>query len=392
MDLPLNIPADIDKYFYNRKEDIKLINAYLNMLNEGIANQILVTGFRAVGKTFFLKKVLKDQPNSFLRAYVDLSKIYGKEFSKISEEEVLKEILKQINYTVLEYEGEIPNLKHDIINWIKQLPLKSYGFTNSANFLDIPIPEIKDNYSKLSEFVMELPQKIVDKNDNINGFIIVIDEFQNLKNLENPDAFFWLMRSFSQTQHNVTYIFTGSISNTSDIINMINGPTGAYGGRMIQINLKPFSNDETFNYINERTNITFTEDGFEEFYNLTRGMPSYINSFCNVLDSGIVYDREKINNTFLIKIDQINVLWLTIWGTFSETEKKIIIKLLENEEMSWDDLKRKIPFSKSTILKYVEILNNRGIIDHYYNKYIISDNMLKTWLKYKKEMDGHYPY
>lgn len=392
MNLPLNIPADIDKYFYNRKEDIKLINAYLNMLNEGIANQILVTGFRAVGKTFFLKKVLHNQPDSILTSYVDLSKIYGKEFAKISEEEVLKEILKQINHTVLEYEGKIPNFKNDIINWIKQLPLKSYDFTNSTNILDIPIPEIKDNYSKLSEFVMELPQKIVDKYDNINGFIIVIDEFQNLKNLENPDAFFWLMRSFSQTQHNVTYIFTGSISNTSDIIDMINGPTGAYGGRMIQINIKPFSKEETFNYITERTNLTFTDDGFNEFYELTRGMPSYINSFCNVMDSSEIYDKEKIINTFLIKLDQINVLWLTVWGTFSETEKTIIINLLENEEMSWDDLMSKICYSKSTIIKYVEILNNRGIIDHYYNKYVISDSMLKTWLKYKKEMDGHYPY
>jgi len=392
MNLPLNIPADIDKYFYNRKEDIKLINAYLNMLNEGIANQILVTGFRAVGKTFFLKKVLHNQPDSILTSYVDLSKIYGKEFAKISEEEVLKEILKQINHTILEYEGKIPNFKNDIINWIKQLPLKSYDFTNSTNILDIPIPEIKDNYSKLSEFVMELPQKIVDQYDNINGFIIVIDEFQNLKNLENPDAFFWLMRSFSQTQHNVTYIFTGSISNTSDIIDMINGPTGAYGGRMIQINIKPFSKEETFNYITERTNITFTDDGFNEFYELTRGMPSYINSFCNVLDSSEIYDKKKIINTFLIKLDQINVLWLTVWGTFSETEKTIIINLLENEKMSWNDLMSKISYSKSTIIKYVEILNNRGIIDHYYNRYVISDSMLKTWLKYKKEMDGHYPY
>ena len=392
MDLPLNIPADIDKYFYNRKEDLKLINAYLNMLNEGIANQILLTGFRAVGKTFFIKKVLHDQPDSILTSYVDLSKIYGKEYTNITEEEVLKEILKQINKTILEHEGKIPNFKQDIINWIKQLPLKNFDFTNSTNILDIPIPEIENNYSKLSEFVMELPQKIVDKYENVNGFIIVIDEFQNLKNLTNPDAFFWLMRSFSQSQHNVSYVFTGSISNTSDIINMINGPTGAYGGRMIQITLKPFSKEETHEYINERTNLHFTDDGFEEFYNLTRGMPSYINSFCNVLDSNELYDKEKITNTFLIKLDQINVLWLTIWGTFSKKEKTIIIKLLENDSMSWDELIKLMPYSKTTILKYVDILNNRGIIDHYYNKYELSDNMLKTWLNYKKEMDGHYPY
>ena len=37
---------------------------------------------------------------------------------------------------------------------------------------------------------MELPQKIVDSIDEIKGFIIVVDEFQLLKTLENPEAFF----------------------------------------------------------------------------------------------------------------------------------------------------------------------------------------------------------
>ena len=49
---------------------------------------------------------------------------------------------------------------------------------------------------------------------------------------------------------------------------MINGSTGAYCGRMIQINLELFTKEETFNYVHERTNINFTSDGFDEFYSL----------------------------------------------------------------------------------------------------------------------------
>ena len=361
------------------------------MLNEGVPNQIMITGYRAVGKTFFIKKVLNNQPDNILTSYVDLSKIRCKEYGEISEEEVLKELLKEINNTLLNHENKLVEIKDKILHCIKRIPLKNYDFTNSEKFLNIPISEIKDNYSDLSEFVMELPQKIVNESSDVEGFIIVIEEFQNLKNLKNPDAFFWLLRSYSQVQYNVSYIFTGSISNTSDIISMINGPTGAYGGRMIQINLEPFTKDETFNYVCERTNINFTSGGFDEFYNLTRGMPSYINSFCNVLDSNEEYDENLIKETFLCKIDQINVFWLTIWGSFSSKEKTIIINLLEHDEISWSELIELIPFSKSTILKYVDILNNRCIIDHYYNKYVIADNMLKLWLNYKKEMDGHYP-
>lgn len=391
MNFPLNIPKDLNKYFYNRKNDLKRINGYLNMLNDDVANQIMITGYRAVGKTFFIKKVLNDQPNNILTVYIDLSQIRGREYGEVFEEEVLKEILKGINNVLLNNQSKLQNIKNIIINKIKQIPLKSYDFTASNDFLNIPIPEIKDNYSALSEFVMELPQKIVDESDDVNGFVIVIDEFQNLKNLRKSEDFFWLLRSYSQSQYNVSYIFTGSISNTSDIISMINGPTGAYGGRMIQINLDPFTEEETFNYIQEKTQIKFRDDGFAEFYKLTRGMPAYINSFCNVLDSYIEYDEKLIRETFRVKIDQINIIWLTIWGSFSKKEKIIILSLLENEEMKWAELMELIPFSKSTILKYVDILNNRGIIDHYFNKYVIADEMLISWLKYKKEMLGHYP-
>ena len=50
------------------------------MLNEGIPNQIMTTGYRAVGKTFFIKKVLNGQPDNILTSYIDLSKIRGKEY------------------------------------------------------------------------------------------------------------------------------------------------------------------------------------------------------------------------------------------------------------------------------------------------------------------------
>ena len=80
-----------------------------------------------------------------------------------------------------------------------------------------------------------------------------------------------------------------------------------------------------------------------------------------------------------------------MWDTLTDKEKIIITSLFENDEMGWDELIDIIPFSKSTILKHVDILNNRGVIHHYFNKYVISDKMLILWLKHKKEILGHYP-
>lgn len=75
--LPRLIPKDIDKYFFNREKEIVQLNTYLSMLEKDIPNQILLTGYRGVGKTFLLRKLLKDQPPQFLTLYLDLSLIYG---------------------------------------------------------------------------------------------------------------------------------------------------------------------------------------------------------------------------------------------------------------------------------------------------------------------------
>ena len=57
------------------------------------------------------------------------------------------------------------------------------------------------------------------------------------------------MGSYSQEQSNVSYILTGSVSQTDEIINMINGQNGAFDGRMLQFNINPFTKDETKEYL-----------------------------------------------------------------------------------------------------------------------------------------------
>ena len=392
--LPVLLPKDIDKYFFNRHEDIKRINAYISMLEKDIPNLILITGYRGVGKTFLLKKVLKDQDNKFLTTYIDLSSILASEKGKLTEEEVLKEFLNKINNAVIEKQRTYEEIKTKFSNFFKELKLKKYDFNKSnINISDIPLPVIRDNYTKLSKFVMELPQKIVDSQDDLKGFIIVIDEFQLLKTMENPSAFFWLIRSYSQIQHNVCFIFTGSVSNESSIINMINGPDGAFGGRLIQLNIEPFSKEQTLKYINEKANnISFTDEGFERFYACTRGIPSYINSLASILPNNKICDENIIKEAFNLNIDQVVIMWLFVWGNLSIIEKEILITIVESDEkVNWKYLTKKLDYSTTTLSKYLDSLNNKGIIKYYVNEYVLSDIMLERWLKIKYENEGKYP-
>ena len=389
--MPTNIPRNIDKYFYNRKDDIKRIKLQINSIYEDLPNQILLTGKRGIGKTFLLKKILNDENDDILTIYIDISKIYGNN-QKIAEEEILKKILTEINEE-LSKRGKLKKIKAQLDKIVQKMTLKNYDINDSVDIFNIPLPKIKDNYPKLSEFVMELPQHIVDSSKDISGVIIVIDEFQLIKHVNNPEAFFWLIRSHLQNQSNICYIFTGSVSNTSEIIEMINGQTGAFGGRMIQINIDPFTKQETKNYLDERlSSVKFTDDGFDRFYKCTSGIPAYINTFCNVLDSNILYDSEKIKETFIMKMDQIVIMWLYIWGNLNKQEKEIIKILTDNDELTWNELLEKCSFSKATLTKYIDSLNNQGMLKYtYQNTYTLNDKMIKTWLKHKKETEGQYP-
>lgn len=391
--MPVSIPKDIDAYFFNRVKDINMINTQISTVRLDIPPQLLITGYRGVGKTFLLKKILNDQSSDILTAFIDLSEIVGRRKGKLTEEWVLKEILNTINETISKDQKFYKKFANIIKSNIQKLQLKDYDFSDASHILDIPIPVIEDNYDRLSKFVMELPQKIVDENDNINGFIIVIDEFQLLKNVEKHDAFFWLIRSYMQKQFNVGYIFTGSVSRTSDVITMINGQEGAFGGRLIQINIDPFTFDETKRYIEEKSNnLKFTDEGFERFYACTRGIPLYINSLSTILPNNMVCDEEIIRQALQFNIDQVAMMWIYIWGRMAQGEKDFIIYLLENNGASRQKLDNELGYAKSSISRFIDSLSNQGIIEFSKDKnFVLADKMLATWLKIKYETNGFYP-
>ena len=391
--VPLYVPInEIDKYFYNRIEDIKKIEYYLNSLELGISQSLLIRGVRGVGKTFLLQKLKQDSKENFLVSYIDISRIVGIDDTQLSAQSVLLELLDEMNNAIYDKLNDGGKISFLLKKLTDKLKIKDFSFSKGTHIAEIPIPATEDNYKKISKFVMEYPQKVVENIDGIDGFIIIVDEFQMLKKLKNPESFFWLLRSYSQFQSNVSYVMSGSISQTSDAIEMLNGATGAFGGRMIQINIDPFTIEETKSYFNDRfPEIKFTDEGFNRFYEYTKGIPMYINSFYNALSSHETYDENLIDYIFLNNMDQILVMWIRIWGTLNRYEKRIICAMLNKENISWSELERNLDMSPATLTKYIKTLQDKGIIKYYDGNYNFEDLMLKTWLNHEKERTGVYP-
>ena len=388
---PLFLHDDLNKYFYNRETELKQLNYQISSIKYDLPQQILLTGYRGVGKSYLLKKIMKELDDEIVCSYIDISQLYSLQDEELTIEDVLIELLKNMNQSIKDnkYVNKYGQIISELINNLK---IKKYNFTDAIEVLDIPIPTTETDYRKLSQFVMEFPQKIVDKIYEIKGFVIIIDEFQMLRKINHLDKFFWLIRSFNQTQHNVSYIFTGSISRTSNLIEEINGESGAFGGRMIQMEIKPFSKQQTKSYFETAMpEIKFTDDGFDRFYQCTRGIPLYINSFYNVMDSSEEYNSDLVKKTFYNNMNQILFMWMRVWSSLNKKEKSIIKILMDNDTLTWTELLEKSSISQATLNKYLTNLKDKGIIEYINKRYIIQDKMLTAWLKHEKEVFGIYP-
>lgn len=167
--------------------------------------------------------------------------------------------------------------------------------------IPIPIFSKETNEEKLIDFALNLPEKIYDENqDKIKGVLIFIDEFQIIKELNNyKESFLWKIRSYIQNQRNIAYIFSGSMSLQDKLISEIASQNGAFGGRMISININPFEKETVRNYLSEKTPyIQFTDDGFDRFYKFTSVVPSYVNIFASLLPINEQLDDDAIKMYF----------------------------------------------------------------------------------------------
>ena len=128
--------------------------------------------------------------------------------------------------------------------------------------IPIPILKTEKNYGKFANFVMNLPTEIYEEHKNeIKGIIIFFDEFQILKDLENIDSFLWYFRSNIQEQKHTTYILSGSMSLKDEFIEKIAGNNGAFGGRMLTLEIKSFTYETTKKYMKEKApELKFTEN------------------------------------------------------------------------------------------------------------------------------------
>lgn len=241
----------------------------------------------------------------------------------------------------------------------------------------------------------DLPQKIYENNSNkIKGVIFIIDEFQALNDLgDKLKGFLWFLRSYIQSQKNVAYVFSGSINSNDKIIEKIAGSNGAFGGRILSVQIEPFTKNIVKNYLNEKVpELKLSESGFERFYKCTKGIPHYINTFGRILEKNITLDDEKIKEEFIKTLPLLADHLKQQWGRLTLREQRIIISLIE-KPLKRSEIGKKLNQKPNYISLPLNNLQKEGlIVINQDKKYEIIEYILKEWLKKEYEDKGVFPH
>lgn len=390
--LPLGNDNDLDdSQFYNRVDEISFISDNLELAKKGSTPTILLTGIRGVGKTALMKKLKKEFQNEYLVVYMDLSAM----------DKFKKDKLDRFCFMRLFYESIINACDESNIITIDTKILKYFKTRNfimdkieSVDKIPIPILKTEEDYTKFTSFVMDLPQQIYDDcEEHIGGILIFMDEFQILKQLdEDVNGFLWYIRSVIQSQKNIGYIFSGSMSVKDELISDIAGQKGAFGGRILNYEIKTFSYETTKDYLAEKADyLEFTDDGFKRFYKCTNGILYYINSFARLLPPNEELNEEKIISEFKKSLPYLLIHLTNEWYKLTKQEQRIIVALVE-KPLRRIDIANKLGVKSGAIGASLKTLQNKILIELNNEKYQIYDSIFKAWLKKEYEEKGDYPY
>ncbi len=381
-----------DDEFYNRTRELVNIKNLLYSTSQSNPPEILFSGIRGVGKTVFLNKIKRDlDKEGYLVVLIDFSIAECYQRNNLSLNGLLKhyynELIKEC------HKKGLNTITKEISKFFKT---KNFKLKDITIVKDIPIPIFagEEDINKLNDFILELPQQIYENNqDKLKGVIVMLDEFQIIKELgEYLDSFLWMLRGHIQNHNNTAYIITGSMSLHDPLLQRIAGNDGVFGGRMLTQQLTPFDKDTVKNYLKEKMpTLYFNEKSFERFYNCTNGSPYYVNTLANYLPENIELTDKIVIDTFDENLDQLLKKLLITWEKLSNREKDIFIELMD-KKLKRKDLAEKMNVQSGSLSKPLNKLLNLSLIKVNNGSYEINELLLKRWLKNEFKEKGYYPY
>jgi hypothetical protein len=355
--------------FVNRTDDIN--HLWLN-LKSGI-NTALISP-RRWGKSSLVKHVsqLKSSDKQAKWCFIDM-------FAVRNEEEFYEKLSREvIKTTSTKWEEWVKSAK----DFFKHLiPKVTFGIDPINDFsLSFELEELK----KHNEEILNLPETVA-KKQNVR-LIVCIDEFQNIHNFKEAEAFEKLLRSVWQYHENVSYCLYGSKRHLmSDIFNKRNRAFYLFGDIML---LDKIAVEHWEPFIVERfrkTGKTISKTLANQIATTMKGHPYYVQQYAHyVWEHTATVATEALLPTCLKRMLEVNqILYQREIEDLTITQINLL-EAIANEETQFTSIKTMIDYRLGTshnVLKNMRKLQYFDIIEKPKNKAIFLDPAFELWFK-----------
>jgi uncharacterized protein len=360
----------LDKDFTDReRETIRLVQNFTSL-----THTILISP-RRWGKSSLVTKASKialDKNKKLRFCFIDLNNVRTEEqFYEYFATEILK-----VSSTKLE----------NIVDSAKQLlgrfiPTITVSPTPESNLqLGLDWSEVK----KQPTDIIELAERLAIESKT--NFIICIDEFQNISEFENPEAFQKMLRAHWQKHQNVSYCLCGSKRHMlMDVFTSPSMPFYKFGDIVF---LGKISTDDWIKFIVSRFNDTgkkIDNDSAKLIVDLADRHSYYVQQLAQQtwLRTEIECINDNVAEAFEDLVLQLSMLFQSITDGLSNSQINLLKAIVNNVEQlsSKATIQEYRLGTSANVLKVKKALVNKEIIDIQNNTVAFLDPFYKYWLK-----------
>lgn len=360
----------LDKDFTDReRETVRLVQNFTSL-----THTILISP-RRWGKSSLVTKASKialDKNNKLRFCFIDLNNVRTEEqFYEYFATEILK-------VSSTKFENIVDSAKQLLGRFIPTITVNPTPESNLQLGLDWS--EVK----KQPTDIIELAERLA-ISSKVN-FIICIDEFQNISEFENPEAFQKTLRAHWQKHQNVSYCLYGSKRHMlMDVFTSPSMPFYKFGDIVF---LDKIPTDDWIKFLIERFNDTgkrIEHESAKLITDLAESHSYYVQQLAQQswLRTEVECTNDNVTEAFEDLILQLSMLFQSITDGLNNSQINLLKAVINNVEQfsSKATIQEYRLGTSANVLKVKKTLVNKEIIDIQLNTLTFLDPLYKYWLK-----------
>lgn len=345
-------------------------------IRDGIhSNNYALIGLRRTGKTSLALKICQEMEADMIPIYMDVSFM-----APLTEKNFLRNFASMVVEGYCEYTGD------------KALATKFKRFMGGARdaLVDIlksgriSIGELTEVYFKTEDdltpilkVTMELPDKLA--RESGRDFLIVLDEFPRLMELNNED-FIWALRSYIHMSKHTHYMISGSAVSSMRYLLEKDSP---FFGTLLSVRLHGLE-DSALDDFMDISGIGMTKDSIARIKETTGMLPLYLQAFFHIAETTGVKEigELELEELTLEVFDLLSTHFDYYLQELKGFKRSVLIEMACHGIYTVGELSIALEKPSNYVTTYLYRLENEGFLErHPEGEYHFTDPFFELWIK-----------